>query len=381
MSKPQVNLLMVDDEPANLLALTAILEPMGQHLISAGSGEEALRRVLADDFAVILLDVQMPGMNGIETAELIRARERSQRVPIIFLTGFVKTEDMVFKGYSAGAVDYLVKPVQPEVLRAKVAVFVELAQAQLQLQTLNAELAAKNRQLTERGARLTETIAELETYSYSISHDMRAPLRAMRGYADILVEECSGALDGRHRGYLTRIASAAERMDQLIQDVLTYSVTARQTFPLEPIDIDRLIREIIEQYPVFKSARAKIVIDDRLPPVRGNVAALTQVLSNLLTNAVKFVPAGETARVRIRAEDLSGQIRIWVEDSGIGIPVDDRERIFGMFTKLHPPERYEGTGIGLSIVRKAVEKMGGTVGVESEEGKGSRFWFQLASAE
>ncbi|HEY3755740.1 MAG TPA: ATP-binding protein [Opitutaceae bacterium] len=372
-----VNLLMVDDEPGNLLALEALLEEPARRIVKAGSGEEALRRVLETDFAAILLDVQMPGMNGIETAEAIREREKSRQIPILFLTGLVKTDEMIFKGYSTGAVDYLVKPVQPDVLRAKVRVFVELARAQAQLRALNVELGAKNAALEERTLRLQETVAELESYSYSISHDMRAPLRAMRGYAEILLEEAAAGLNSRHRSYLEKISSGAGRLDRLIQDVLTYSLTARGAFPLERIDADALAREIIEQYPRLKSSGARIEIDGTLPPVWGNVAALTQCFSNLLDNAVKFVRPGEQPRVRVRAEQRNEAVRIWVEDNGIGIDPTDFHRIFGIFNKLHPPEEYEGTGIGLSIVRKSLEKMGGGVGVESTEGQGSRFWMQL----
>lgn len=373
-----VDLLLVDDEPSNLLALEAVLAEPSRRLVKAASGAEALRRVLETDFAAILLDVQMPGMNGIETAEAIRERERSRHIPILFLTGLVKTDEMVFKGYSAGAVDYLVKPVQPDVLRAKVRVFVELARAQAQLRALNGVLEGKNRELEERSARLQETVAELESYSYSISHDMRAPLRAMRGYAEILLEECPpGQLTSRHRAYLEKIGSAASRLDRLIQDVLTYSLTARGPFPLERIDTDGLLREIIEQYPRLKASGAIIRIEGSIPPVQANVAALTQCLSNLLDNAVKFVPPGAVPQVTIRAETRDGQVRIWIEDNGIGIDPEDFHRIFGIFNKLHPPELYDGTGIGLSIVRKSVAKMGGQVGVESAPGQGSRFWIQL----
>jgi len=322
----------------------------------------------------------MQGMNGIEAAEAIRERERSRRIPIIFLTGRDKTDEMMFKGYSTGAVDYLVKPIQPQILRAKVEVFVELALAQAQLKTLNLELASKNEALEERTARLQETVGELESYSYSISHDMRAPLRAMRGYIDILLEECSEVLTGPHGDYLARISAGAQRMDRLIQDVLTYSVTARGDFPIEDVDVDKLARDIIDQYPSIRTAQAKITLAAPLPRVRGNVAALTQVISNLLDNAVKFVVPGQPATVRLRAEAADGYVRLWFEDQGIGIAAKDFDRIFGIFNKLHPPGQYDGTGIGLSIVRKAVQRMGGTIGVESEEGRGARFWIRLPAA-
>jgi signal transduction histidine kinase len=395
MSTSRVNILLVDDEPANLLALRATLEELGQNLVSAASGKEALRHLLDMDFAVILLDVQMPGINGIETAALIRERERSRHIPIIFLTGMGKTNEMMFKGYSAGAVDYLMKPIMPEILRAKVEVFVELAVARLALQEevsekarraaeilqLNAQLEQKNKDLEERTASLQETISELDSYSYSISHDMRSPLRTMKGYADILIEECFAQLSPEHQGYLQKISSGATRLDHLIQDVLSYSFVSRSKFHLDAIDSDRLTRDIIEQYPGMQPPQADVQIEGVLPKVWANEATLTQCLSNLLSNAIKFVEPGKKPSVRIRAENDGPHAIISVEDHGIGIEERDRERIFGIFVKVHPAQTYPGTGIGLSIVRRAAEKMGGKVGLESKLGEGTRFWLQLKRVE
>jgi len=389
------NILLVDDDTANLLALEATLKGLNQNLVRASSGREALRQVLEKDFAVILLDVQMPEMNGIETAAAIRERERSRHIPIIFLTGLVKTDDMMFKGYSAGAVDYLVKPIVPDILRVKVGVFVELAQmrrklheeiaersrAAAEISKLNHELEQKNKALTERTTELQETVSELESYSYSISHDMRAPLRAMMGYSQILLEESSQLLTEEHQGYLQRISTGARRLDHLIQDVLSYSKVSRATFQLDPIDVEKLIHEIIAQYPGLQSPQAEVKIEGPLPRVLANEAALTQCLSNLMDNAVKFVAPGITPKVTISAEQKGDEVRLWFVDNGIGIEPQDQERIFGIFVKVHSAETYPGTGIGLSIVRKAVEKMGGRIGLESKSGTGTRFWIQLQTAD
>ncbi len=394
-SAPKVNILIVDDEPSNLLALEATLDNLQQNLVKASSGKEALRQVLDKDFAVILLDVQMPGMNGFETAAAIRERERSRHIPIIFLTGVVKTDEMMFKGYSAGAVDYLMKPIMPEVLQAKVDVFVELAISRFKLQeeilertrnaaeisSLNLELEQKNKALEERTAVLQETISELDSYSYSISHDMRAPLRSMKGYSDILIEECFSELSTEHQAYLRKISSAANRLDHLIQDVLSYSWLSRSKFKLQEIDIDRLTREIIEQYPGMQFPQADVQVEGILPRVWANEATLTQCISNLLGNAIKFIAPGITPRVRIRADRNGPNARFWFEDNGIGIAPRDQERIFGIFVKVHPTQEYTGTGIGLSIVRRAAEKMGGKVGLESVLGEGTRFWLELRAVE
>ncbi len=385
--EPKINILMVDDEPANLVALEATLEVLGQNLVKASSGKAALRHLLDQDFAVILLDVQMPDMNGIETAVAIRERERSRHIPVIFLTAQLNTDDMMFKGYSAGAVDFLTKPLRPDILRAKVEVFVELAIVRQRLQNeiaertrIAAEISKLNEELAKKNQALIQTVEELESYSYSISHDMRAPLRSMHGFSQILMDECSEGLSPEHFSYLKKINSGAERLDQLIRDVLSYSLVSRSKFKIQPLDLDRLTRDVLEQYPGFQAPDVNIQIEGRLPRVMANEATLTQCLSNLLGNAIKFVAQGAKPRVRISAETIGDECRIWFVDNGIGIASVDVDRIFGIFVKVHPTEKYGGTGIGLSIVRKAAEKMNGKVGVESTLHEGSRFWLQLKLA-
>lgn len=229
----------------------------------------------------------------------------------------------------------------------------------------------------ERTGELRETIGELEAFSYSLSHDMRAPLRAMRGYASILVDHHAGQLDAEGLKFLEKIDAAAARMDVLIQDVLTYSRVAGEKMTLTPIDLDWLVREVIESYPQLHASKADIHIEGVLPKVLGNDVSLAQCLSNLLTNAVKFIAPGTKPSVSIRAQDMGSDVRIWIEDNGIGIEPKDQKRIFIMFERVHPATAYEGTGIGLAIVRKAAERVGGSVGVQSEIGQGSKFWIQL----
>lgn len=240
--------------------------------------------------------------------------------------------------------------------------------------------------VSERTAKLQETIQELEAFSYSIAHDMRAPLRSMHGFANIVVEDYGDALPEEAKNYLERISSSASRLDRLIQDVLQYSRIVRQSLPLQVVDVEPLIREIVETYPQLHAPGVKIDVQGPMPRVWANVAALTQIVSNLLGNAVKFVAPGTEPRVRVRSEMIpcaietkehSGCVRLWFEDNGIGIGKEWHGRIFGMFHRLNPANSYEGTGIGLAIVRKAAERMGGRVGLESELGKGSRFWVEL----
>ncbi len=236
--------------------------------------------------------------------------------------------------------------------------------------------------VAQRTLKLRETVAELEAFSYSIAHDLRAPLRSMSGYAAILLSDHGARLDAEARDFLQRIEASAERLDRLIQDVLNYSKVVRGDMDLERVDFGALAEEIILSYPHLREPDAAILLAHPLPAVLGNPAALTQVISNLLGNAVKFVPPGAKPEVRVRSEPApNGFIRFWFEDNGIGIDPESLDRIFQMFQQLNSADQYEGTGIGLSIVRKAAEKMGGRVGVESTPGQGSRFWVELKAAQ
>jgi len=239
----------------------------------------------------------------------------------------------------------------------------------------------------ERTARLRETVHELEAFSYSIAHDMRAPLRAMQGFAAILEQEYTSQLDATARSYLQRLVTASGRMDRLIVDILNYSKVVRGELDLSPVDMQKLIGTIVESYPNLDASRADIQVEGTLPMVLANEAALTQVISNLLGNAVKFVAPDVRPRVRVYAEgthgggEAGGLVTICFEDNGIGMPRESQKRLFNIFTRLNRPGLYEGSGIGLAIVRKAVERMGGRVGVESEPGQGSCFRVELQRAD
>jgi PAS domain S-box-containing protein len=237
------------------------------------------------------------------------------------------------------------------------------------------------RTVRERTAKLHETVHELEAFSYSLSHDMRAPLRAMKSFAQILEAEHGSQLGPEGNLYLSKISMAAGRLDQLIQDVLSYSRILRGEIKLQHVDLEKLAHQLIEENPALQPPHAEIKIESPLHPVLGHEAYLMQVLSNLVYNAVKFVAPGEKSRVRIWTEPVDSEIRLFVEDNGIGIPKEAQERMFGMFERFHDQRIYEGTGIGLTIVRKAVERLGGRVGVESEPCKGSIFWIQLRNPE
>jgi signal transduction histidine kinase len=268
---------------------------------------------------------------------------------------------------------------------AGVAVTVDISErkrVQDALREAHAQLAEKALQLEElveqRTAKLTETIGELEAFSYSIAHDLRAPLRSLQGFSDILLAEYADKLDEGAQEHLQRIVKSAARMDRLILDVLNYSSVVRSEFPMTVIDVVPLLQGILESYPMFASDKADISIETPLPSIQGNEAMLTQVFSNLIGNAIKFVAPGIRPCLKIWGETRAAIVRIFVQDNGIGIAPDQCEKIFAIFQRVS--KRYEGTGIGLAIVRKAAERMGGKVGVQSTPGQGSTFWIELKRA-
>jgi PAS domain S-box-containing protein len=250
----------------------------------------------------------------------------------------------------------------------------ELAETRRQLeqhaQKLESEVAKRTQQLRE-------TVAELEAFCYSLSHDMRAPVRAIQSYTEMVLAQDREKLASDSLEYLQKVVSAAERMDQLIQDVLAFTRLSRQEITLVPVNVDKLVRDIIAERPELQSARAEIRVESPLMQVRGHAASLTQCITNLLDNAVKFVPKGIKPQVCVRTEGRNGKVRLEVEDKGIGIAEDAQRRLFEMFQRIHTGEEYEGTGIGLAIVRRAAERMGGSVGLHSEVGRGSQFWVEL----
>jgi PAS domain S-box-containing protein len=294
----------------------------------------------------------------------------------------------------SGQYDYILKPVlnaagEVDMIVGTTRDVTDAARAHAELRAAEEALRQANAQLADRAAqlenlvqqrthKLSDIIGELEAFSYSISHDLRSPLRSMIGFSDILLEDYAPKLDAEGAGFLQRIGLAGRRMDRLIQDVLNFSRLSSSEIDLGPVNSDALLRDVIRSYPNLQAARVTITIEPGLPHVRANEGLLTQCVANLLENAVKFVPAGQQSLVNVTARSESGRTRLYFADNGIGIPEHSLGRIFDIFQRVGRDT--EGTGIGLAIVRRATEKMGGTVGVQSELGKGSVFWLDLEFA-
>jgi two-component system sensor histidine kinase/response regulator len=380
----RVNILLVDDEPANLHALQAVLEPLEQNLITASSGTQALRRVLEHDFAVILLDVQMPDMSGIDAAAMIRERERSKTTPIIFLTGVVKTAEMMFKGYSAGAVDYLMKPVISGVLRAKVEVFVELAQVRHSLQQeiaerarIAGEVSKLNMVLEQRNEDLTAANSDLEAFSHSVSHDLRMPLRHIQAYVSMIEESALSRLNADEQRRLKGVREAAQRMSQLIDDLLAFARIGRTAMCRSPVDLNSLVKAVItELQPEIKNRKVEWTLQ-QLPYISGDRPLLHQVFLNLLANAVKYTRTRAQARIQVFAVEQDDEIIVGVKDNGVGFDAAYSDKLFGVFQRLHSATEFEGTGVGLANVRRIVQRHGGRTWAESVINEGATFYFSL----
>jgi signal transduction histidine kinase len=380
----RVNILLVDDQPANLMALEAMLEGLGQNLVKAESGREALKRLLTNEFAVILLDVKMPDMDGFETAALIRERDKSRDTPIIFLTAADKTHTEAVRGYAVGAVDYLVKPVVPEFVRSKVSVFVELAKKnellrrqaeQLRLGEQSARELADTRAVLVR--ELVHKNQELESFSYAVSHDLRAPLRRIEAFSRAVLESQHERLDPDGRRFFDRIQEASRQMSQLIDDVLHLSKVSRAELRQQDVDLSALATAILER---LREAEPGRVVETRIRPgvvVSGDGQLLRIALSNLLENAWKFTVRQPAARIEFGMISLAGESTYFVRDNGAGFDMTYADRLFGPFQRLHLATEFPGSGIGLATVRRIIHRMGGRVWAEGLVGRGATFHFTL----
>ncbi len=482
MAREKVKILLVDDNADNLVSLEAALEILDEQMVVAHSGREALRQLLEHDFAAILLDVKMPDMDGFETAELIRARKRSQHTPILFLTGY-RNEEHLFRGYDLGAVDFLFKPIVPEVLRSKVAVFVELhrsvqrqkaqaqilAKAELKFRSLleaapdamlitkeSGEIVLANsradllfgykrqelltgsisrlipewnhalggdvrpfeavckngmrfpaeisssplqtedgllvtsfirditerkraeQRIAERNQQLADLNRELEAFSYSVSHDLRSPLRSIEGFAKILLRDYSGKmLDSTGDDYLQRMRTAAGRMGQLIEDLLELSRVSRTEFSLKPVNLTDMANDIFQE---LKTRNPDRQIEISVQPgmtAEADPRLLGVVLSNLLGNAWKFTEKTAHPRIECCRQIKNGQEVFSVRDNGAGFDPAFADKLFSPFQRLHKSSDFEGTGVGLAIVQRVIQRHNGRVWSESEIDKGATFHFTL----
>jgi len=407
IQKSGAKILVVDDRTDNLTSIEAILEKDGYTIVKANSGRSALKVLLSDhDFSLILMDVRMPDLSGYETATIIYEREKLKSIPIIFITAHSYDEDFIFKGYRMGGVDYIYKPINPELLRAKVAVFVELYTKNQQLQLQEKKLLAANdylqkeieekkaseerikllnEQLISNNESLKQMNEELDQFAYMASHDLQEPLRKIQVFSDKILR--NNNFDPDSEKYFGKIISSSKRMQNLINNLLDFSRHTVSSNDFKLIPLKELIRNALAELEVeIEKNNAKIFCEE-LPVVSVVPGLMQQLFYNLFSNAIKFRKTGEDLVVNVKSEkmdpgELSNFIKhtanrnfykITVEDNGIGFDNKYTEDIFRVFKRLHSYHEFEGTGVGLSICKKIIEKHGGFITAKSKIGTGSEF--------
>ncbi len=363
----QTNILVVDDRRENLVATEKILRHLDARIFKASSGNEALSLMLRHHFAVVLLDVQMPEMDGFETALLMREQENMQNVPIIFVTAISKEEKYATQAAEIGAVDYIFKPINADILRSKVKVYLDLYVQREQILKLNDNL----RQYNE----------ELERFAYSCSHDLQEPVRMMNSYADLLSKEQAAQLDGDSKMYLDFIVNSAHHMKKMICDILVFSRVGREELECEKVDCNQVMSEILEEFkPIVAEKQAQIICGD-LPVLESYTTLLRVLFQNLISNALKFQDGSKPPEINIQATSYEKEWRFTVRDNGIGIAPEFSSKVFAIFQRIHRKEEYPGTGIGLSTCKKFVELCGGKIGFTSTPGLGTEFFFTLPQSD
>jgi signal transduction histidine kinase len=406
-AKSAIKILVVDDREDNLFSIEAILEKEEYHIVKANSGRAALKILLNEhDFSLILMDVQMPELNGFETATIIYERDILKNIPVIFITAYSNDEDYAFKGYKMGAVDYIYKPINSDLLRAKVSVFVELYRKNQQLQqqeakllqanhSLNREIEERkaseakvtllNRQLTENNAHLKQVNEELDQFAFMASHDLQEPLRKIQMFSDkILVRKTE---DEETEKYFAKIISASKRMQSLINNLLDFSRHSMRRSDFKKIDLNTLLKETLVELEMTIEKNEAIINADALPTIHAVPGLMQQLFYNIINNAIKFRKKTERPIISIESavinkEEIQNLLpepenttyyRITIRDNGIGFDNKHRQDIFKVFKRLHSYQEFEGTGVGLSICKKIVEKHGGIIDAEGKPGEGASF--------
>ncbi len=395
----KIKILLVDDKKENLLSLQIILDGQGYEFVEATSGKEALRILLKNqDFAIILMDVQMPIMDGFETSELIRQSDRLKHVPIIFLTANMNSQEYIFKGYQSGAVDYMIKPLSPEILKAKVIVFAELYRKnhelllkEEELKKLNTDIVAANKELEKQyqeiekqSDELRNANKELESFTYISSHDLQEPLRKIQTYISIIKEKEELSEKGRYN--FERVWGAAERMRQLIHSLLVFSHTKASDRKFETTDLRIIVEDIKNELKDAIEEKQAIIESNELCEANIIPFQFTQLVYNLVSNSLKFSREDTVAHIRISGRIARGwelghdklspeatYCHIAIEDNGVGFEPQFSEKIFDIFQRLHSREVYNGTGIGLAIVKKIVDNHNGHIEASGKIMEGAAF--------
>ena len=393
-------ILIVDDQRENILPLKKILQLHGLEADFAESGEEALIKILKATYSLIILDVQMPGMDGFEVMEIMAGSSRTKEIPVIFLSAISKEKKYIFKGYETGAVDYITKPVDPDLLILKVKTFLKLYEQKLELRNirdilskeieirkeaqdnLEAKVEARTRELVAKNDELELRNHELQQFSWVVSHDLKEPLRKIEMFTKILKDRYIKSPEAED--YINRTIRSASRMGKLITDLLDYSRLSSNVVP-EATDLNRIIDEVLADYDHIIEEKQATVTRQDLPVVNAVPSQMRQLFQNLIGNSLKFSQEGVPPVITVSTEytmeksfsspatAVGSYCRIIVKDNGIGFDEKYLDRIFIIFQSLNDRQAYEGTGIGLAIAKKILEKHGGIITATSKVGGGSSF--------
>jgi two-component system sensor histidine kinase/response regulator len=397
-----IKILLVDDREDNLASMEIVLEKEGYMFSKATSGKGALKILLTeDDFSLILLDVKMPIMDGYETAEIIYQREKLRHIPIIFITAHDYEEAAVFKGYKAGAVDYIRKPFNPEILRSKVAVFAELHKKNLLLMQQEKKLLEINRDLMDLNQqlenRVKERTLELEKLNYElkqlnlskdkflsvISHDLRNPFSVLLGYSDMLRSNIDSFDKNKLKQYSKIIYRSSSNILQQLNELVEWAKQQREKLNFNPHKL-KLNDEIKQSLEVLKdnAYQKNIKLNSRINQsifVKADPFMLRSIIQNLVTNSIKNTEEGGLVTVSAACIGKFGLVEISVKDTGSGIPQDKKEKLL---EEIHPASsnginEETGKGLGLILVKDFIAHHGGTIDITSKKGKGTTFKFTL----
>lgn len=395
-------ILLVDDKRENILPLKKILSLHGLESEAACSGEEALKMTLQKNYSLIILDVQMPGMDGFEVGEALAGSNRTKDIPIIFLSAISKEKKYITKGYESGGVDYITKPVDPDLFILRVKTLLKLYEQKNELrdtrdllvkeiairkdaqENLEEKVNLRTAELVQKNRELELSNHELQQFSWVVSHDLKEPLRKIGTFVKLIGERC---LNEEPNGpfYVQRTILAAERMNNLIEDLLSFSrLSAEPQF--ETFSLNDVINEVVTDLEyAFEQKQGKLNVQTDLPQIIGVESQFRQVFQNLISNALKFVADEVKPEITITADCIDtpdfdapsskdgNYHRITIKDNGIGFEEQYKEKIFTIFQRLHNKETYEGTGIGLAITKKIIEKHNGIIVSQSNPGEGATF--------
>lgn len=393
--------LIVDDIKANIIALKKTLELHDIEVDTAESGEEALKKILRTDYCLIIMDVQMPGLDGFEVVKILSGNKRTKDIPVIFLSALNIEKKYIFKGYETGAVEYITKPVDTDLLILKVKTFLKIYDQQRELKgmkdllskeikirkeaqdNLEIKIAERTKELVIKNEELELKNHELQQFAWVVSHDLNEPIRKIQIFIKI-IKELYLSSDEKAVDYVNRTIKSAERMQTLITDLLAYSRLSAQVKP-EPTDLNEVLQEVLSDFDYLIERKNATIKTTELPTIDSIPSQLRQIFQNLIGNALKFSKTEEKPLIEITSEIISEKsfdsptspegkfCRITVKDNGIGFEEKYLDRIFVIFQSLNDRQSYEGTGIGLAIAKKIIEKHNGLITAKSELGKGASF--------